>query len=116
MLPNTYWLDTMWSPALSSAIMIAPIAAMPVANVTVPTPPSIAVILASSAAEVGIALPAVGIAGRAALEDRRKLARVAVAVRDRQVQRLVQRAVLDRRVAIGVEDGGREAALVIVCS
>ena len=34
--------------------MIAPIAAMPVANVTVPTPPSIAVTLASSAADVGL--------------------------------------------------------------
>ena len=45
---------TMWSPAFSSASMMAPIAAMPVANVTVPTPPSIAVILASSAADVGL--------------------------------------------------------------
>ena len=53
-LPKTYWLDTTWSPDLRSAIMIAPMAAMPVANVTVPTPPSIAVTLASSAAEVGL--------------------------------------------------------------
>jgi hypothetical protein len=31
-LPKTYWLETMWSPALSRAIAIAPIAAIPVAR------------------------------------------------------------------------------------
>ena len=53
-LPNTNWLATMWSPRFSSARKIAPMAAMPVANVIVPTPPSIALTLASSAVDVGL--------------------------------------------------------------
>ena len=56
-----------------------------------------------------IALAAVDVALRLALEDRGQLARVAVAVRDREVQRLVQRAVLDRRFAVGVQNRGGES-------
>ena len=63
-----------------------------------------------------IALPAVGVALRPPLEHRRQLARIAVAVRDRKMQRLVQRAVLDRGVAIGMQDRGREAALPVQIS
>ena len=53
-LPNRNWLDTTWSPLRSSASIIAPIAAMPVAKQTVATPSSIFVTLASSAAVVGL--------------------------------------------------------------
>ena len=57
-----------------------------------------------------IALPAVDEAGLPALEHGGELARVAIAVGDRQVQRLVQRAVLDRGAAVAVQDRGGEAA------
>jgi hypothetical protein len=57
-----------------------------------------------------IALPAIDVAGLPALEDRREVVRVLVGVGDRHVERLVQRPVLDRRVTVGVEDRGREAA------
>ena len=63
-----------------------------------------------------IALPAVGIALRAALEHGGEIARVAIAVGDRYVQRLVQRAVLDAGIAVGVEDRGREARGGLVVS
>ena len=55
-----------------------------------------------------IALPPVGVALRAALEHGGEIARVAIAVGDRDVQRLVQRAVLDPRIAVGMQDRGRE--------
>ena len=91
--------------------MIAPIAAMPVANVTVPTPAFHRGDLGLERGRRRIALAAVGVAGGASLEHGGELARVAIAVGDRKMQRLVQRAVLDRRVAVGMQDGGREAAL-----
>ena len=53
-LPNTNWLHTRWSPALSSVKNVAVMAAMPVAKLTVPMPCSICVILDSSAAVVGV--------------------------------------------------------------
>ena len=53
-LPKRKRLATTWSPATSSASIVAPIAAMPVAKQTVATPPSIAVTFASSAAVVGL--------------------------------------------------------------
>jgi hypothetical protein len=58
-----------------------------------------------------VALPPVRVTLRAPLEHRRQLARVPVAIGHRDVQRLVQRAVLDRRVAVGMQDSGREPAL-----
>ena len=60
-----------------------------------------------------IPLPAVGVALRAPLEHRGEVARVAIAVRDRQVQRLVQRAVLDERIGVGMKDRGREPARLV---
>ena len=57
-----------------------------------------------------VALPPVDVARLAALEHGCQVARVAVAVRDRDVQRLVQRAVLDRGAAVGMQDRGGEAA------
>ena len=54
-LPNRNWLATTWSPPLSSASMIAPIAAMPVAKRDgARRRSSIALTLASSAADVGL--------------------------------------------------------------
>jgi len=61
-----------------------------------------------------VALPAVHEAAGAALEHRRQVARVAVTVRDRHMQRLMQRAMLDRRVAVGMQDCRREAAESLV--
>jgi hypothetical protein len=57
-----------------------------------------------------IALPAIGVARRLALEDGGEIARVAITVGDRDVQRLVQRAVLDAALAVGMEDRGGEAS------
>ncbi|MNT68578.1 hypothetical protein D3C72_2068230 [compost metagenome] len=53
-LPNTNWLATKWSPALSKVKNTAQMPAMPVENAMVPSPRSICVILASSAAVVGV--------------------------------------------------------------
>jgi len=61
-----------------------------------------------------VALPSLRIAGGLPLEHGGQLVCVAISVGDRQVQRLVQRAVLDRGVAVGMEDRGREAARVLV--
>ncbi len=47
-------LATTWSPPFSSESIAAPIAAIPVAKVTVAIPSSILVTLASSAADVGL--------------------------------------------------------------
>ena len=60
-----------------------------------------------------IALPAVGVALRPSLKYRGQVTGIAVAVRDRKVQGLVQRAVLDRGVAIGMQYRGGEAALTV---
>jgi len=57
-----------------------------------------------------VALPAVRIALRTALEDGGEVSGVAIAVRNRQMQRLVQRAVLDPAFFVGMEDRGGEAA------
>jgi hypothetical protein len=46
---------------------------------------------------------------RAALKHCSEVAGVAIAVRDRQMQRLVQRAVLDAAFFVGMEDRGGEA-------
>lgn len=54
MLPNTYWLDTRWSPRRSSVVKMAASAAMPVAKLTVPLPPSMRLTLASSTVVVGV--------------------------------------------------------------
>ncbi|KAG1437001.1 hypothetical protein G6F57_020433 [Rhizopus arrhizus] len=53
-LPNTNWLDTRWSPRRSSVVKMADSAAIPVAKLTVPLPPSMWVSLASSAVVVGV--------------------------------------------------------------
>ena len=53
-LPNTNLLATRWSPAFSSVKNMAHSAAMPVEKTMEPVPPSIWVILASSAAVVGV--------------------------------------------------------------
>ncbi len=53
-LPNRKALETTWSPARSSVENTAAIAAMPVAKQAVARPSSIMVILASSAAVVGL--------------------------------------------------------------
>ncbi|CUI63182.1 Uncharacterised protein [Achromobacter xylosoxidans] len=53
-LPNTYWLDTRWSPRRSSVVKMAASAAMPVAKLTVPLPASMWFTLASSAVVVGV--------------------------------------------------------------
>ena len=108
-LPNRNWLDTTWSPSRSSESIIAPIAAMPGREAD----GGHAVLhLRDLGLQRGgrrVALPAVGIALRPALEHRGEVARVAIAVGDRHVQRLVQRAVLDAGIAVGMEDGGRES-------
>ena len=52
----------------------------------------------------GIALPSIRVALRFALEHIGKLTRVAVAVGHRYMQGLVQRAVLDRSLAVGMKD------------
>ena len=57
-----------------------------------------------------VALPAVGIPLRPSLEDGGELVRILVAVGNGHVQWLVQRAVLDRRVAIRMQNGGGETA------
>ncbi|ENZ76722.1 hypothetical protein OR214_03461 [Ralstonia pickettii OR214] len=53
-LPNRKALETTWSPARSMVENTAMMAAMPVAKHAVATPASIIVILASSAAVVGL--------------------------------------------------------------
>ena len=56
----------------------------------------------------GISLAAVGVTLRLALEHRGEFACVFVAVSDRDVQWFVQRPVLDRRLAIGMQDRSGE--------
>ncbi len=58
----------------------------------------------------GVTLPTVGVTRSASLEYGREVLRTTIAVGDRKVERLVQRAVLDRRRAIRVQDRGCEAA------
>ena len=93
---------------------MAPIAAMPVAKATVPTPALHRRDLGFERGGRGVALAAVGVAARAPLEHGGELVGVAIGVGHRQMQGLVQRAVLDRRIAVGMQDGGGESALGVV--
>jgi hypothetical protein len=75
-LPNTNWLDTTWSPALSSASMIAPIAAMPVAKHDAAHAALHRGDLRLERGRRRVALAPVGVALGAALEHGGELARV----------------------------------------
>ena len=57
----------------------------------------------------GVALPAVDMAGLLALEDGGQVTRGGVAEGDRGVHRLVDRAMLDRRLPIGMQHGGGQS-------
>ena len=108
-LPNRNWLVDDVIAFAQQRQHRAPIAAMPVAKQTVRHAVLHLRHLRLERRGRRVALPAVRVALRAALEDRGEIARVAVAVRDGEVQRLVQRAVLDAGVAVGMEDRGRES-------
>src|SRR5690606_996657 len=61
-----------------------------------------------------VALATVTIAGLTALEHRRQIARVVVAERDRGMDGLVQRTVLDALLAVAVQRGGGKTVFFLV--